>query len=194
MAINDLDQSLFAQEMKGVQPLKAKQRTFVDRLIASSDPGMQYRREKAEFSEQEQSSVLSLVLKRNLSVDQWLSYKREGIQTAVFKNLRLGKYPIETTLNLFNKSPVQARDDLLIFIKDCQAANIRSVLMRFGRSKNGVVIKSYLSQWLPMLEEVQAFHTAQMHHGGNGCVYVMLRKSEQQRLQNRERHLAKQGS
>ena len=157
-------------------------------------PGQQYRQQKAQYSEQEINGPLSLVLKKPLSADDWISYKRDGIQTGVFKNLRLGKYPLEATLNLFRKTPGEARDELLFFIHECQECNIRSVLITFGRGQNsGMLLKSYLAQWLPELEQVQACHTALKPHGGVSAVYVLLRKSEWQRLENRERHAARLG-
>jgi hypothetical protein len=36
---------------------------------------------------------------------------------------------------------------------------------------------------------VQAFHSAQPQHGGTGAVYVLLRKSEEKKQENRERFL-----
>jgi DNA-nicking Smr family endonuclease len=41
---------------------------------------------------------------------------------------------------------------------------------------------------LPELEQVMAFHSAPAHHGGTGAVYLLLRKSEQARQENREKH------
>ena len=184
---------LFAKEMADVLPLKSSEKVALKKT-ANDDPGKHYRREMAAFSKEEMNSSLSLILKQQLRAEDWLSFKHDGIQTGVFKNLRLGKYPPETTLSLFNKTPAQARDELLVFIQDCQELNIRSVLIRFGRGKqHGELIKSYLSQWLPLVDQVQAFHTAQKHHGGSGAVYVLLRKSEQKKQENRERHAARMG-
>jgi DNA-nicking Smr family endonuclease len=41
---------------------------------------------------------------------------------------------------------------------------------------------------LPEFAEVQTFCTAQPKDGGAGALYVGLRKTEQARLENRERH------
>ena len=51
----------------------------------------------------------------------------------------------------------------------------------------GAKIKSYVNHWLREIPEVLAYHSAQRHHGGVGAVYVLLRKSEQKKQQNRER-------
>ena len=191
MSEQDID--LFNLEMADVVPLKQSDRLILKKTDPIT-PGQQYRQQKAQYSEQEINGPLSLVLKNTMPADDWISYKRNGIQTGVFKNLRLGKYPLEATLNLIRKTPGEARDELLLFIKECQDCNIRSVLVTFGRGHNGgALLKSYLAQWLPELDQVQACHTALKHHGGITSAYVLLRKSEWKRLENRERHAARLG-
>lgn len=187
------DSDLFIREMAGVVPLKNSNIPALKKSETVT-PGQQYRQQKAQFSEREINGPLSLVLKKALSVDDWISYKRNGIQSGVFKNLRLGKYPLEATLTLFRKTPGEARDELLFFIHQCQQCGLRSVLVTFGRDRrHGTLLKSYLAQWLPECEQVQASHTALKHHGGVGSIYVLLRKSEEKRLENRERHAARLG-
>lgn len=187
----DKDFNLFAQEVSDVVPLKTKTKVCLKTNVPSP-PGQKYRRFAAQYGEERQNCRLSLVLAKRLDADAWLSFKRDGIQAGVFKNLRLGKYPAEATLYLHQKTPAQAREELIDFIKESQACNIRSVLINCGgQQKIATLIKSYLAQWLPDLDEIQAFHTAQTHHGGNKAVYVLLRKSEQKKQQNRERHAAR---
>ncbi|MGR9051210.1 MAG: DNA endonuclease SmrA [Gammaproteobacteria bacterium] len=191
MADQDLD--LFLREMADVVPLK-KSETLTSKKQMEPSPGQHYRKQQAQFSKQEVEGPLSLVLRRRLDADAWIAYKRDGIQTGVYKNLRTGKYPLEATLNLIRKSPGEAREELLQFVAECQECNIRSVLVVFGRGRDqGGLLKSYLAQWLPELEQVQACHTALKQHGGVTAIYVLLRKSEWKRLENRERHAARLG-
>jgi DNA-nicking Smr family endonuclease len=189
-SMTESDTNLFVREMADVLPLNADAKVTL-KENADNSPGQQYRREMAAYHKDEVDCPLSLVLRHKLEPDEWLGYKRNGIQNAVFKNLRVGKYPQETTLNLNRKSPRQARDELVQFVDDCQEMNIRSMLIFFGQGGGGNLLKSYLAQWLPELKMVQAFHTAQKHHGGTAAVYVLLRKSEQKRMENRERHAAR---
>lgn len=191
MEKNELD--LFVREMADVKPIKqeAKVKTVA---TPTPTPGQQYRREMAECDQQElEGSPLSLILRQPLSDQDWLGYKRNGIQNAVFKNLRTGRYLPEATLNLNKKTPRQARDELLELMQQCEELNIRSVQIFIGHGKSGNLLKSYLAQWLPEIKTVQAFHTALKHHGGVAAVYVLLRKSEQKRAENRERHAARLG-
>lgn len=191
--MSNKESNLFFQEMADVTPLNDSGK-IESRPSSVLTPGQKYRQQKAQYSNQEICGPLSLVLRKLLLEDDWITYKRDGIQTGVYKNLRLGKYPLDATLNLSKKTPSEARDELLCFIHDCQECDIRSVLIIFGRSrKPAVLIKSYLAQWLPELENVQACHTALKHHGGVGAVYVLLRKGERQRIENSERHAARLG-
>ena len=190
-ASSNQDHDLFVQEMAGVTPLKRADTTTLNKT-ENATPGQYYRRLAAQYSEEEKNCALSLILKQTLTESDWLSYKRDGIQHGVFKNLRTGKYPLEATLNLNGMKPEQTRNALIEFVQECQSCNLRSVLITFGRSKStGTLIKSYLAQWLPALEEVQAFYTAQIHHGGDRAVYVLLRKSVAKKAENRERHAAR---
>ena len=69
--------------------------------------------------------------------------------------------------------------------------DIRSVLIVHGRGEKSnppALIKSYLANWLTQIKDVQSAHSAQAFHGGTGAVYVMLRKSSEKKLDNRERH------
>mgnify|MGYP005871843847 CR=1 FL=1 len=184
---------LFFREMADVVPLRTPGKTTI-KNGSTVTPGQQYRRQQAQYSKEDIDGPLSLVLRKPLAADAWITYKRDGIQTGVYKNLRLGKYPLEATLNLFRKTPSEARDELLQFVRECQDCNIRSVLIVFGRGRHtDAMLKSYLAQWLPEMEQVQAGHTALKQHGGVAAVYVLLRKSEQLRSDNRERHAARLG-
>ena len=48
------------------------------------------------------------------------------------------------------------------------------------------ILKGCTDYWLRELDTVQAFHSAQPRHGGTGAVYVLLRKSEEKKRENRE--------
>ena len=189
----DEERLLFLNEMAGVRPLR--KRTTALR-IAPLTPGQLYRREAAVRIDERDRDVLSLYLKKQVRPDDWLSFKRGGVQNGVFKKLRQGRYPAEATLDLHQSTPERARDELAAFISDCMAHDIRTALINHGRISGGIrgraVIKSYVAQWLPELEEIMAFHTAQKPDGGDKAVYVLLRKSERRKQQNRERYGGRQ--
>lgn len=123
--------------------------------------------------------------------DDWLEYKKDGVQDFVYKNMRLGKYPIEASIDLHRRTVKEARDDVFYFIKNCKEKDKRLLLITHGkgeRSEPQAIIKSHVNHWLQEVTDVIAFHSAQPRHGGLGSVYVMLKKSEWAKQENRERY------
>ncbi len=54
-------------------------------------------------------------------------------------------------------------------------------------------MKSFVTTWLMQIKEVQCCHSAQRFHGGTGALYVLLQKSADKKLENRERHQKRLG-
>ncbi len=125
-----------------------------------------------------------------------LEYKVAGIQQGVLDKLRLGKYPLDASLNLLRQPIETCRQSLWCFMREAQQNNFRNLLIIHGKGREDDahpnIVRSYLARWLPQFEEVQVFCHAQLHHGGSGACYVGLRKSEQARRENRERHARRQ--
>ncbi|WP_237067742.1 DNA endonuclease SmrA [Microbulbifer guangxiensis] len=126
-------------------------------------------------------------------VDPWdpLEFKRDGVQNGVYRNLRLGKYQVDARLDLHRHSVESARRAVFEFVRDCLEADVRCALITHGKGegrKQPALLKSCVNAWLPQLDEVLAFHSAQKQHGGLGATYVLLRKSERKRQDNLERH------
>ncbi len=160
----------------------------VSRRPLKVDPGKSIRRRLAQGSPE----GLSLNPVAWLHPADPVSWKRDGVQEGVFRNLRLGRYTTDACLNLQHCTLAQARDEVASFVRQSCELNIRTVLIQHGRSNrvdaHGNQLKTYLNEWLPLLDQVLAFHSAQPQHGGTGAIYVMLRKSEQARQENWEQH------
>lgn len=190
MAANDVDfQQLMAGE--GVSPLKkANDKADLAAAAAKRDQQTIEARRIAALAGEEDG----LTLKEIPLVDPHdpVEWKSDGVQEGVYRNLRLGKYQVDARLDLHKKSVPQTKLELLSFIKECQQHGIRTILISHGRGSHqkahGNVLKSYLNQWLPHIDEVQAYHSAQRQHGGLSAIYVLLRKSEAQRQANWEQH------
>lgn len=189
MQEDDNDFSLFAQEVKGIKPLK-KTEIYLGKKQGEID-----------FTERQKAALIAKVEDRNhLSKDyvdrvdpnDMLEYKKSGVQDGVFKRLRQGKYGVDARLDLHRRTVEQARREVFQFIEDCMRNDIRVGIIVHGKGDrtpdNQATIKSYINKWLRDLDDVMAFHTAQRHHGGLGAVYVLFRKSEKARLENWERH------
>ena len=184
------DEDLFLDAMGDVKPLKKTNDQVIKTRVIKDKQSLKARRVAAEANEQFDPNPLTTEEIELVDANDELSYKKDGVQQGVFKNLRLGKYEIHTALNLHGQSVQQARQNVYQFITDSQKADLRCLLIQHGKGiKNDkALLKSYLNKWLRQFEQVLAFHSAQSHHGGTGAVYVLLKKSDDARLNNKERH------
>ncbi|SON49380.1 DNA endonuclease SmrA [Vibrio tapetis] len=180
---------LFAQMMTDVRPISQdkavlqKQHNLTDAHIAKQEAAVHLSESDPEY--------LSIDNAPMLKPDGFLEFKRSGVQEGVYRKLRLGKYPLQARLDLHRKSLKEARDEVLKFLRQCQRLDVRTVIIVHGkgeRSNPPALMKSFVAAWLEQIQEVMCFHSAQRYHGGTGAVYVMLRKSAEKKLENRERH------
>ncbi len=190
----DNDTPDFRDLVGDVKPI-AVDRTTDQRPAASHSPGLAARRAAAQAESKSDNNFLSSA-EYIPPVKPWdeLSYKRDGVQHGVFKNLRLGKYQIDARLDLHRHSVEQARKAVFEFIQDARELDIRCVLISHGKGEGRekpALLKSCVNYWLREFEPVLAFHSAQKHHGGTGATYVLLRKSQKKSDENRERHQTK---
>lgn len=181
----------FLEEMKDVRRIRKPNRADV-KVPAELTPGHLERQRAAVNLPARDSNPLTADHVEPLTSHDILSWQRPGVQHGVFRKLRLGQYPIEARLDLHRMTVEEARREVFGFIRDCVRYGLRTVIVLHGkgeRNPDGIAqLKSYLAKWLPELDDVLAFHSAQKHHGGTGAVYVMIRKGEKQKQLNREIH------
>ncbi len=185
------DLNLFRELVGAVTPLKAEA-VATSVKPAEITPGMQVRRLAAQAYGERYRDFLAAEDQITM-VKPWdeLSFKRDGVQHGVFKNLRLGKYAIDSRLDLHGFTVEAARKTVVEFIGDCLAANLRCLLILHGKGElreKPALLKSCVNHWLQQMDSVLAFHSAQRFHGGFGATYVLLRKSEEKREENKERY------
>ncbi|KAF7779806.1 hypothetical protein PMAN_a0738 [Pseudoalteromonas marina] len=189
MSLSDFD--LFLSSMEDVTPISSD---TIKPLSSNphSSLAQQQKRQAAENTLSTDENYLSTESVELVEPFAILSFKKDGVQGPVFKNLRLAKYQVDATLDLHGQLLKNARNTLFNFINDCQQQNVRVVLIRHGvgiknKTKPGI-LKSFVNKWLPELPAVLAYHTAQRHHGGSGATYVLLKKSADKKHENREIH------
>lgn len=176
---------LFMQEMQGVKKLDTPAKVDLKRPQKASDA--QKARQQAAVTDQVKvdKNHLQHYDVPKVQPHDVLGYKRPGIQDGVYRKLRLGKYETEARLDLHRMTIEHARSALYRFIEDCMRYDLRTVLIMPGKGDRNIedpaVLKSHLVHWLPQLDDVQAFHTAQPKDGGTGVLYVLLRKSERKK-------------
>jgi DNA-nicking Smr family endonuclease len=107
-----------------------------------------------------------------------------GIDKRQAERFRRGKTPIEGKIDLHGRTQAQAHDDLHAFLSRAHAAGKRMVLVITGKgmtaSKSGV-LRENVPRWLnePTLRRhVLAFDYAEPQHGGEGALYVLLKRKK----------------
>lgn len=181
---------LFLQEMAGVKPLQSKSKVALAKGSMDKATASARRLAAEKHAEKEAAGFSSMIEVPQVGPQDILGFKRPGIQDGVYRKLRLGRYEIEARLDLHRRTLEQANKEVLRFVQDCKSHDIRTVLILPGkgdRSLTPAILKSHLVYWLKEIEDVQAFHTAQLQHGGSGAFYVLLRKSERLKQLTRER-------
>lgn len=191
---NTDDQFDFQEEMfqlDGVKPLKQSDTVFHSSTEADL-LAKQLKRQAIEKVLGSYQNHLTTEPVDPVAPDDIISYKKDGVQEGVYKNLRLGKYDINRSLSLQGMKFKEAHEKVFQFIVDNYKQGNRALLIKHGMGVHSKpypgFYKSYINVWLRTLPEVLAFHTAMMHHGGYGSVYVLLKKNEQSRLDNKEKH------
>lgn len=186
--MNDEDsfQNLLGED---VEPLRVEKRVNLIKDSAS-EASLKHRRAAAETEQEAAEDPLvgepvSMVAPMDL-----ITFRRPGVQHGVFRNLRLGHYSIEARLDLHRMTVDRARREVYQFVRDCLSHDVRMALITHGKGEGRAtpaLLKSHVAHWLPQIEEILAFHTAQKKHGGYGATYVLMKKSDSKKTHTRER-------
>ncbi|MCG8355261.1 MAG: Smr/MutS family protein [Kiloniellales bacterium] len=110
-----------------------------------------------------------------------------GLDRRQAERLKRGQTPIDARLDLHGHTQAEAHRVLIGFLTRAQADGKRCVLVVTGRGLGkgagglgpGGVLKREVPRWLglpPLRERVLSFETAQPKHGGDGALYVLLRR------------------
>ena len=107
-----------------------------------------------------------------------------GIDKRQAERFRRGKTPIEGKIDLHGRTQQEAHDDLHHFLARAHAAGKRMVLVITGKGITGAksgVLRGNVPRWLnePTLRRhVLAFDYAEPQHGGEGALYVLLKRKK----------------
>lgn len=113
------------------------------------------------------------------------SLHQHPIEEPVAKKLAKGRLPIDSRIDLHGMTQDRARFALLDFLQMSQRAGDRIVLVITGKGSSGQgVLRQNVPQWLtlpPLSGVVNGFRTSHISHGGEGALYVRLRKPKMRR-------------
>lgn len=185
---------VFSEAMSDVVRRKSEPRVDLSRNRPSaSDPSIEHRRRAAATASEYDRNTLTE--SHILPLDAWyvLSFQRPGVQNGVFRKLKQGRYEAQSRLDLHRMTAAVARREIFEFIGESYQLGLRSVLIIHGKGESKAeqarssILKGCVDHWLRELESVLAFHSAQPRDGGTGAAYVLLRKSEEKKRENREK-------
>lgn len=179
------DEDFFRDAMGDVTPLKNCANTQWLRAPSPKAP-------RTPHENEEQENFLTRGFLDIIPLTTELEFKVEGVQQGVLDKLRLGKYPFEASLNLLRQPVETCRQSLFSFMLYANKHGLRNLLIIHGKGRDDEshanIVRSYVARWLQEFAEVQTYCTAQPKDGGAGALYVGLRKTDQAREENRERH------
>lgn len=179
------DEDFFRDAMGDVTPLKNCANTQWLRAPSPKAPRTPHEKEELE-------NFLTRGFLDIIPLTTTLEFKVDGVQQGVLDKLRLGKYPPQASLNLLRQPVETCRQALFSFMQQANKHGLRNLLIIHGKGRDDEshanIVRSYVARWLQEFAEVQTFCTAQQKDGGAGALYVGLRKTDQAREENRERH------
>jgi len=104
-----------------------------------------------------------------------------GVDRATADKVKRGRYPVAGRLDLHGMTQIEAYRALTGFVSGARAGGKRCVLVITGHGRiSGGVLKISVPRWLAEPElrrHVLAIAPAQPQHGGDGALYLLLRKT-----------------
>lgn len=168
----------FLNEMSDVK--KIRQDKFISQASSSNHFNASYRQKVAQSFGARDNNFLTDGDVEAVEPDEILNFKIDGVQPAVFKKLRQGKYRLDYHLDLHRKTVAEARKEVYALLANSARFDFRTLLITHGKgaqSNPPARLKSYINHWLKQVDMVLAFHSADARHGGVGSVYVLLKKA-----------------
>ncbi|NCF49912.1 MAG: hypothetical protein GWP36_10435 [Bacteroidetes bacterium] len=108
------------------------------------------------------------------------SGEHAGLNRSTLRRLKQGEMDIAARLDLHGMTAAQAERRLYRFIETAALAQHRCVLVITGKGANGMgVLRRQVPLWLkspPLSQNILALSSAKPADGGDGALYVMLRR------------------
>lgn len=105
-----------------------------------------------------------------------------GLDDKTIRKLKKGRLEIDATIDLHGMAQGQAHRILLDFIDKFQRHGARIVLVITGKGRGGEgILRRAVPRWLgeqPFRDSVAGWRWSHVSHGGDGALYVRLKKSK----------------
>lgn len=189
---SDLDDEIsFHRMMSGVTPLDAAAKTRVS-MHADVRPEEQ-RLKAADLKARAAAEAEKALAHLHAIVDDGARFevsddgkrvegRRVDVLPDLVRSLRRGMLPVDARLDLHGLTAAQAQEKLVDFLRTMRSRSERCVLVIHGKGERvpgGGVLRGEIAAWLSQgraRDHVAAFVTARDDDGGEGAVYVALRR------------------
>jgi DNA-nicking Smr family endonuclease len=164
------DEELLRQAMRGVEPLRAPERSD------SKAPRKPKRPPARAAGSANQHETSRAAIPGGASDDDG-SHRKHGVQVRTMQKLKRGRFPPADTLDLHHLRVDSGLAVLQEFLDQSRSAGLQSVRIIHGkglRSKQGPRLKLAVHQALREHPDVLAFTTCKPAGGGSGAVDVLL--------------------
>jgi DNA-nicking Smr family endonuclease len=114
-----------------------------------------------------------------------------GVDRSTAANLRRGELPIDATLDLHGLTQGEAHSALIGAVARARALGRRCLLVVTGKGgsvdaegRTTGVLRANVPRWLnesPLRAQILAFAKAKPRHGGEGALYVLIRRAKEAR-------------
>ncbi len=116
-------------------------------------------------------------------------FYKDGVQRGVYLKVKNAEYQIKDYLDLHNHTLEKACTAVDRFLEKSFQRGLRFVIIIHGKgeyTKPPAFLKSYVFTWLKESPNVLAAHHAMPYHGGPGATYVLIKKNDALKADNRE--------
>jgi DNA-nicking Smr family endonuclease len=182
--ISDEERALWQMIAKTATPLKRRRKSEPKPLPPPEEPAPKFAKPKGKAPPPKAPAPVAPPPVRPHALTHGHAV---GIDKRQAERFRRGKTPIEGKIDLHGRTQQEAHDDLHHFLARAHASGKRMVLVITGKgitgSKSGV-LKENVPRWLnePTLRRnVLAFDYAEPQHGGEGALYVLLKRKKEER-------------
>lgn len=183
----------FHRMMSGVTPLDgAKGRVSPKDAPRTTEMAPRARAEQAKTAAQAEADEVHAHLRALVQGDKLFETHDDGrrvegrridVPQATLRKLRHGTFPVDARVDLHGLDAATARGAVESFLRDKRVAGERCVLIVHGKGDHSPrghgVLRLEIAGWLAegaASEHVAAFATATNDDGGEGAVYVLLRR------------------
>ncbi len=180
----DDDPTLFREAVKGVAPLRRRERVA---HAPQRPPPLPLQRIQDERQVLQDSLSDAPPPELELESGEILSFLREGMSPQVLRRLRAGFWAVQQEIDLHGLRTEEARPLLVEFLDQATRRGARCVRVIHGKGRGSrnrePVLKPRVASWLIQRKEVVAFCEARPDAGGSGAVMVLLRAKTPQGAQ-----------